>query len=173
MKFPRPSIASIGFITLVLGLNFGLLRAIFSGNGKGLALLPAFWLTPMVDTLLIALFRLRKPDRRTRGALGFFVTGTVATLGVYAYFLLSIGDARVGVVMDLLIELVLKPILQFAGPTALNNFAGQLVFGILSDILLPTVILSIPPLLVALLGRSLARRYWKPRHLHDLPVPAE
>ena len=84
MKFPRFSLASIGFAILVLAIDFALIRIIlFTGSQESWPMLAVF-LMPLINVLLVASYRLRKKDRRTTRAIAFFITGNVAPVLVYA-----------------------------------------------------------------------------------------
>lgn len=89
MKFPRFSLASIGFLILVLAIDFAVIRIAFrSPSFEGCATF-ALLLLPMFDALMIALYRLRRPERRSARSIGFFIAGTVAIFVVFVSCLVA------------------------------------------------------------------------------------
>src|SRR5277367_5508105 len=104
MKASRLSVAAIGFAILVIAIDFAVILAAFLSPGPkgwgepGVRLLPhmladpifgpgprgwavfAFFLLPMIDALLIGVYRLRLRGDHTAGTLGYVVAGSVATL---------------------------------------------------------------------------------------------
>ena len=96
MKLPRVSLVSIEFVIVVLAVNFGVMRALYdSSTGsitEGGSAMPAFLLLPMIDLLLIGLFRLRRRDRRTPRAIGFVMVGSAASLAVFTSCVVAPGD---------------------------------------------------------------------------------
>ena len=117
MKASRLSVAAIGFAILVIAIDFAVIRAAFlssmsEGWGEpGVRLLPhmladpifgpgpkgwavfAFFLLPMIDALLIGVYRLRRRGDRTAGTVGFVIAGSAATLAVFTSCLISPGTA--------------------------------------------------------------------------------
>ena len=115
MKAPKLTVAAIGFAILVIAMDFAVIRAAFlAGPGwgePGARLLPhmlanpifgpgpkgwavfAFFLLPMIDALLIGVYRLRRRGDHTAGTLGYVIAGSVATLAVFTSCLISPGTA--------------------------------------------------------------------------------
>src|SRR5438552_4185113 len=106
MKSSGISVAAIGFAILVIAIDFAVSRAAFLSPGSGgwaepgRPLLPgmlaarflslgregwavfAFFLLPMIDALLIGVYRLRRRGDQTAETAGFVIAGSVATLAV-------------------------------------------------------------------------------------------
>lgn len=87
MKWPRFSLAGIAFAILVLGVDFAVVRRAFF---SGLNIPDNYWaifavlLLPMIDALLIGLYRLRRDECRSSRSIGFICFGTFATVVVFA-----------------------------------------------------------------------------------------
>jgi hypothetical protein len=160
MKFPRFSLASIGFVILVLAIDFAVIRVAFrSFVLEGWATF-AFLLLPMLDAILVALYRLRQRGRRTFGAIGFLVTGTVATLAVFVSCVIAPEMA-----IDML-RAIGRPIAMTSingltrlfGNAVMQQWGMQLTLGVVFEILLPMAFFCSPPLLIAILGGWLTPR---------------
>ena len=117
MKASGLSVAAIGFAILVIAIDFAVIRAAFLSPGPegwgepGVRLLPhmladpifgpgpkgwavfAFFLLPMIDALLIGVYRLRRRGDHTAGTAGYVIAGSVATLAVFTSCLISPGTA--------------------------------------------------------------------------------
>src|SRR5436309_719933 len=113
MKTSGLSVAAIGFAILVIAIDFAVIRAAFliPGSGgwaePGRPLLPgmlaarllrpspegwavfAFYLLPMIDALLIGVYRLRRRGDHTARTFGYVIAGSVATLAVFTSCLIS------------------------------------------------------------------------------------
>src|SRR5262249_11852171 len=89
MRFPQFSLSSVGLAVLVLALDFAVIRVALLDPRPEDWTLPVLFLLPMFDTLLIALYRLRRNGRRTPGAIAFFFAGTAATLVVLVFCLIA------------------------------------------------------------------------------------
>jgi hypothetical protein len=76
MKWPRFSLAGIAFAILVLGVDFAVVRRAFF---SGLNIPDNYWaifvllLLPMIDALLIGLYRLRRAESRSNRSMGFIL----------------------------------------------------------------------------------------------------
>ena len=168
MKCSRFSLGAIGFVILVLAINFAVTReAVFGGVHAEREVL-AFLLLPMIDTLLIAFYRLRKRHRRTAKAMAFLFAGTAATLVVLGFCLIA-PQAAWGVlrVIDRPIALgFIDGLTRLFGNAAMQHWAVELTMAIAFELLFPIAFVSLPPLLIALLGRWLApqlrstERFW-------------
>ena len=82
MKCPRFSLSGLAFAILVLAIDLAVIRSAIFGRDPVSWSIFALLLLPMLDALLFALFRLRKPERRTTRSIAFLLTGTTATLVV-------------------------------------------------------------------------------------------
>ena len=124
MKASRLSVAAIGFAILVIAIDFAEIRAAFLSPGPkgwgepGVRLLPhmlkdpifgpgpkgwavfAFFLLPMIDALLIGVYRLRRRGDHTAGTAGYVIAGSVATLAVFTSCLIAPGTA-IGLIMPI------------------------------------------------------------------------
>jgi hypothetical protein len=176
MRFPRLSIASIGLVVAVFALDFAVVRNALLDNRPVSWRAFAVWLLPAFDALLIGLYWVRRRDRRTPGAVGFLAAGAVATGLVVASCALAPEP-----VLDLL-RAVLQPIAtpvlngvtRLVGNAAIQS-GGALQWSLMItfEILIPAAFLCLPPLLVALAGRALARRAWRgPTSSPTPPLPA-
>jgi hypothetical protein len=160
MKLPRVSLVSIEFVIVVLAVNFGVMRAVFDSFTVGGWALPAFLLLPMIDVLLIGLFRLRRSDRRTPRAIGFLMVGSAASLVVFTSCLGAPGT------MFEALQAVGRPIAlgtmngmtRYLGNAALQSTIMQLTFGIAFEVLFPMAFFCLPPLVAAVSGGWLAHR---------------
>jgi hypothetical protein len=119
MKASGLSVAAIGFAILVIAIDFAVIRAAFLSSllraweQPGARLLPgmlahpifgpgpkgwavfAFFLLPMIDALLIGVYRLRRRGGDA-GTVGYVIAGSVATLAVFTSCLISPGTAMNG-----------------------------------------------------------------------------
>jgi hypothetical protein len=114
MKSSGISVAAIGFGILVITIDLATIRAAFLPSTEELArlglpvlelpgalparfLIPesngwavfAFFSLPMIDALLIGVYRLRRRGDHTAGTVGYVIAGSVATLAVFASCLFS------------------------------------------------------------------------------------
>ena len=160
MKCPRLSLATIGFLILVLAIDFAVIRIAFQSiNLEGWATF-ALLLLPMLDAVLIALYRIRRRERRTSKALGFLVCGAAATMIVFGFCVIA---PRTAITM---LRAIGRPIFtasvngltRFFGNAAMQHWGMQLTVGIAFELLLPVAFFCLPPLCVALVGRWLAPR---------------
>jgi len=114
----------------------------------------------MLDTLLIALYRLRRRGRRTIGAIALLVAGTAATLVVLVPCLIA---PRAAIDMLRAIGLPIarasmNGLTRLFGNAAMQHWGMQLTIGVALALLLPMAFFSLPPLLVAMFGGWLAPR---------------
>jgi hypothetical protein len=162
MKCPRFSLGAIGFAILFLAIDFAVIRSALFGGGREDWTIFAFLLLPMLDALLIALFRLRRPGRRTTGAIAFFIVGTVATLVVFVSCFIA-PEAALGILSTIGRPIALASInglTRLFGNSAMQHCAMQVSVGIAFELLFPIALFCFSPLLIALLGRRLAPRLW-------------
>jgi hypothetical protein len=160
VKLPRFSLASIGFLILVLAIDFAVIRIAFRDPSFESWATFAFLLLPMLDALLIALYRLRRPVRRSTRAIGFFIAGAVATLVVFVSCLVAPDVAL------RMLRAVGRPIAlastngltRLFGNAAMQSWGAQLTLGVAFELVFPIAFFCFPPLLVALLGRWVAPR---------------
>ena len=160
MTFPRFSLASIGFAILVLAIDFAVIRVEFSGYGSGEWGILALLSLPMLDAVLIAMYRLRRRANRTIGAMGFFITGTTATLVVFVSSLIA-PETAFGMLRAIGRPIALASmngLTRLFGNAAMQQWSMQLTLGIAFELLFPMAFFCLPPLLVALLGGWLAPR---------------
>jgi hypothetical protein len=173
MKLPRVSLVSIEFVIVVLAVNFGIMRALYdSVTERGWAL-PAFLLLPMIDLLLIGLFRLRRRDRRTPRAIGFLMVGSAASLAVFTSCVVAPGT------MYEALQAIGRPIAmgtmngmtRYLGDAAMQSAPMQLTLGIAFEVLFPMAFFCLPPLFAALSGgwfaHRLSNRWWGVPSLQD------
>jgi hypothetical protein len=183
MKASGLSLTAIGFAILVLAMDFAVIRGAFLGPGSehwaepGASLLPhmladpvfnpgpkrwavfAFFLLPMIDAVLIGVFRLRRRGDHTAGTVGFVIAGSVATLAVFAACVISPGTA-----IDMLRPTSRRIALasvhglgRLFGDAWLHSRAMEWTYAVILAVLIPTVFFCLLPLLVAVVGGRIAR----------------
>jgi hypothetical protein len=160
MKLPRVSLVSIEFVIVVLAVNFGIMRAVFDSVTVGGWALPAFLLLPMIDALLIGLFRLRRRDRRTPRTIGFLIVGLAGSLAVFTSCLVAPGT------MFEALQAIGRPIAmgtmngmtRYLGKAAMQSTIMQLTLGIAFEVLFPMAFFCLLPLFAAFSGGWLAHR---------------
>jgi hypothetical protein len=170
MKFPRFSLASIGFAILVLGIDFAVIRIAFRDlSFTGWAAF-AFLLLPMCDTLMIALYRMRQPVRRSTRAIGFFIAGTVATIVVFVCCLLSPETALglLGAIGRPIALASANGLTRLIGNAAMQSWGTQLTLAVAFELVFPIAFFCLPPLLVALLGCWVVPRLGRLRRIGSL-----
>jgi hypothetical protein len=116
-KISRLSVGAIGFAIFVIALDFAVIRVaclsprpeerarpgalLLPGMLAGRLLSPgshgwavfAFFLLPMIDALLIGVYRLRRRGDHTAGTVGFVSAGSATTLAVFTSCLIWPGTA--------------------------------------------------------------------------------
>jgi hypothetical protein len=164
MKVPRVTVATAGFAVMVIAINLGVARLALPDLAIGAldwATGDAFLLLPMIDVVLIALYRLRRRECRTRRAVGFVAVGAVATCLTFA-----IGQLAPETTTELL-EAVCTPIeyalVLLSRDVAMENPSVRWMIANGYEYLLPMALFNVPPLLAALLGGWVARRIWTVR----------
>lgn len=175
MKRPAGlSVGAIGFAILVIALDFAVLRAACLGPGSELPadlydrllrrasgewLVFAFFLLPMINTLLIGAYRLRRRGNHTAGTVGYVAAGSVATLAVFTSCLVAPGTA-IGIITPIsrpIALAVFRGLARLYGSEAWPNHALEWTYVVLFAALIPSALLCIPPLLVGLIGGRVAR----------------
>ncbi len=160
MKCPRFSLSGMVFAILILAIDLAVVRnAIFNGRPVSLSLF-AFLLLPMLDALLIVLFRLRKPERRTTRSISFLITGTAATFFLFLTCALAPEAVlRLLRIIGRLIALAsMNGMARLFGNAVMQHWTMQLAFGITFEVLFPIALFCLPPLLIAFVGRWIASR---------------
>ncbi len=183
MKATGLSVAAITFAILVIAIDSAVIRAAFLGPHNSLEpgrpLLPsmfggnfldpkqkvwavfAYYLLPMIDALLIGVYRLRRRGGHTARTVGYIIAGSAATLAVLALCLFST-ETVIGMVgpvsrrIALAIVYGLEPL--FGKPWLLSR-AMEWTYIILYANLFPIAFFCIPPLLVAVIGGRVARHF--------------
>jgi hypothetical protein len=157
MKRPRISLGTVGFLVLLCAVNFAVIRgAIFADGPEDWPMFP-FFLLPMIDLLLVVGYRMRRRERRTPWAAGFFLTGlatTAMTLGSMA----AAGEVAIQFLLLFLpilsvVERLALATVRSAGPTAV-----EIVDFFVAEVFFPMTVFSALPLLAALLGGWAMRR---------------
>lgn len=164
MRLPRPSLAVIMLVVVVIAVDLAAVRAVVLKHlaappAHGDATTFALLLLPMIDVLLVALYRLGRRARRTSGALSFFVAGTVATVGA---FVASVAAPRTGTevhrVVARAIFLTSDPYLvRLLGPAAFQDEAVYWTFLLVFVYFVPSLLFSLPPLIISWAACALAR----------------
>jgi hypothetical protein len=160
MKLPRVSLVTIEFVIVVLAINFGIMRALYDSFVERGWALAAFLLLPMIDVLLVGLFRLRRPDRLTPRAIGFLIVGAVASLVVFAS-LTVVPGAMLGALRAICHPIAMRTInvmTRYLGNATMQSAPMQLTVGITFEVLMPLAFFCLPPLVAACSGGWLADR---------------
>jgi hypothetical protein len=177
MKLPRVSLVSIEFVIVVLAVNFGVMRALYDSVPGSLTdggwALAGFLLLPMIDLLLIGLFRLRRRDRRTPRAIGILIVGSAASLAVFTSCVVApetMYDALRAIGSPIARGTV-NGMTRYLGNAAIQSAMMQLTLGIAFEVLFPMAFFCLPPLLAALSGgwlaHRLSNRWWGVTWLQD------
>jgi hypothetical protein len=184
MKTCGLSVAAIGFAILVIAIDFAVIRTAFLSSllrawaEPGARLLPgmlaspifgpgpkgwavfAFFLLPMIDALLIGVYRLRG-RRDDAGTVGFVIAGSVATLAVFTSCLLS-PETAIGLSMPISRRIALASfhgLERMFGNASSSSFPMEWTYFVIFAVLVPMALFCILPLLVALIGGSVGRRF--------------
>ena len=189
MKASGLSVAAIGFAILVIAIDFAVIRAAFLSPGpkdggnpehaycqtcwpirllspgpNGWAVF-AFFLLPMIDALLIGVYRLRRRGDHTAGTVGYVIAGSVATLAVFTSCLISPGTA-IGMLTPISRRIALASfhgLARLFGNASLPNHALEWTYAVIFAVLIPIAFFCILPLLVAVIGGRVARHFWPSR----------
>jgi hypothetical protein len=173
MKLPRVSLVSIEFVIVVLAVNLGVMRALYDSFAKvsraftdGSWALSAFLLLPMINILMIGLFRLLRRDRRTSRALGFLMVGSAASLAIFVFSLVApepMFDALRAIDRPIAMG-TMNGMTRYFGNAAMQSTIMQLTLGIAFEVLFPMAFFCLLPLFAALCGgwlaHSLLNRWW-------------
>ncbi len=160
MRFPRFSLASIGFVILVLAIDFAVIRVAFRSHSVEHWATFAILLLPILDALLVALYRLRRRDRRTPRTIGFLVAGVAATLAVFVLCVLAPHTA-LGMLIATgrpIATASVSGLTRLLGNAAMQHWGTQLTVGVAFELLFPMAFFCFSPLGAALLGRWLGAR---------------
>ena len=166
MRVPRVSVATVGFAVMVIAIDLAIIKSAwaeaFNPNSKSWILTGLLFL-PVIDVLLMGLFRLRHRQGQTSGAVGFVVAGSVATGLLFASALLApwmvfvtLWRTLVGPVENLVEGHLIEVVGDALAWSALVRW--KISCGI--ELLLEMAVMSTPPLIIALLGGWVARRPW-------------
>src|SRR5579883_982102 len=185
MKGSGLSVAAIGFAILVIAMDFAVIRAAFLSPGSGgwaepgRPLLPgmlaarflrprpdewavfAFFLLPMINALLIGVYRLRRRGDHTVRTLGYVIGGCVATFAVFASCLIWPGTA-IGILTRMSRPIALASfhgLARLFGNAAWPNHALEWTYAVILAVLIPMAFVCILPLLVAVIGGRVARHF--------------
>ena len=184
MKTSGLSVAAIGFAILVIAIDFAVVRTAFLSSllrasaEPGARLLPgmlaypifgpgpkgwavfAFFLLPMIDTLLIGVYRLRG-RRDDAGTVGYVIAGSLATLAVFTSCLISPATA-IGLCMPISRRIALASfhgLERLFGNAASSRFPMEWTYVVIFAVLVPIAFFCILPLLAALIGGWVGRHY--------------
>jgi ABC-type Fe3+-siderophore transport system permease subunit len=160
MVLPRFSLATIAFMILLLAIDFTIIRIAFQSSGPEIwAALPLL-LLPMLDVILITLYRLRRRERRTSRAIGFLVSGVAATVVVFVLCLIAPDtvNTMIRAIDDAIAETTMSGLTWLLGNTEMHQLVMQFAVVGAFAILVPMALFCSPPLMVALLGGWLAPR---------------
>lgn len=179
MKSFGISVGALGFAILVIAIDFAVIRAAFLSAGSvgwanaGARLLPhmlgaqffsprlpgwavfAYFLLPMIDALLIGVYRLRRRGVHTARTVGSVIAGSVATLAVFTCCVISPGMA-IGILTPISRRIGLASVQGLAwlfGTTWLQSRAMEWTYAVIFAILVPMAFFCILALLVAVIGR--------------------
>ncbi len=184
MKTCGLSVAAIGFAILVIAIDFAVIRTAFLSSllrawaEPGARLLPgmlaspifgpgpkgwavfAFFLLPMIDALLIGVYRLRG-RRDDAGTVGFVIAGSVATLAVFTSCLIS-PETAIGLSMPISRRIALASfhgLERLFGNASSSSFPMEWTYFVIFAVLVPMALFCILPLLVAVIGGWAGRHY--------------
>jgi hypothetical protein len=187
------SVGAIGFAILVIALDFAVVRATcFSPTQQerattGAPILPgmlagrllrrgpdgwpvfAFFLLPMINALLIGVYRLRRREDHTAGTVGYVAAGSVATLAAFTSCLIWPGTA-IGMLTPISRRIALPCFYGLARLFGIRvlpapNVPGwpvlalEWTYMVIFAVLIPIAFFCIPPLLVAVIGGRVARHF--------------
>jgi hypothetical protein len=189
-KASRLSVGAIGFAIVIIALDFAVIRAaclsprpeeraspgapLFPGMlaGRLLSRGPdgwavfAFFLLPMINALLIGVYRLWR-ENHTVGTVGFVIAGTAATLAVFTSCLISPRTA-IGILTPISRPIALASfdgLSRLVGNAAWPNRALEWTYAVIFAVLIPIAFFCIPPLVVGVIGGRVARFFETSRSL--------
>jgi hypothetical protein len=191
------SVGAIGFAIVVIALDFAVVRAaclrptpqerattgapflpgrlagrLLSRGPDGWAVF-AFFLLPMINALLIGVYRLRRRGDHSAGTVGYVAAGSVATLAVFTSCLIWPGTAF-GMLTPISRRIALAcfhglarlfGISVLPAPNVPGSMARALewTYAVIFAVLIPIAFFCIPPLLVAVIGGRVARQLYLAR----------
>lgn len=160
MKGPRITLASIGIVILILAIDFAIVRAALLNNGPDPWPIFALGLLPMLDVLLVSLYRLRQRAQRTAGAIGFTIVGSAGTITLFATGLIAPEPVLelISAICRPVARTSVRELTRLLGNAAIQSRPMELTLVIAFEILLPVALFCAPPLIIAVLGGQLARR---------------
>jgi hypothetical protein len=187
------SVGAIGFAILVIALDFAVIRvACLSPRPEerarpGAPLLPgmlarrllsrgpdgwagfAFFVLPMIDVLLIGVYRLRRRGDHTARTVGFVIAGSAATVAVFTSCLIWPWTA-IGMLMPISRPIALASshglarllwIRVLPAPNVPNwpVHAMEWTYAVIFAVLIPIAFFCLLPLLLAVIGGWVARHF--------------
>jgi hypothetical protein len=185
MKTCGLSVAAIGFAILVIAIDFAVIRTAFLSSllrawaEPGARLLPgmlaspifgpgpkrmggfAFFLLPMIDALLIGVYRSLRRGELTAGTVGFVIAGSVATLAVFTSCLIS-PETAIGLSMPISRRIALASfhgLERLLGNASSSSFPMEWTYFVIFAVLVPMALFCIVPLLLAVIGGWAGRHY--------------
>jgi hypothetical protein len=159
VALPRFSLASIAVAVVILAIDFGLIRSVFFSDETEAWQALAFLLLPLIDALLILLYRLRRRERRTAGAVGFLMAGALATATMFAASLPE-GEFWFGTIRVIerpIAMAIVNGLTRRFGNAVMHTAPVELILVILFELLLPMTLLCLPLLLAGLIGGWIVR----------------
>jgi hypothetical protein len=176
------SLPAMGFAILVIAIDFAVIRAAFLSAGPvgwERGLLPnmlgnqflsprvpgwpvfAYFLLPVIDALLIGVYRSRLRGDHTASTVGYVIAGSVATLAVFTSCVISPGTA-IGMLTPISRRIALASVHGLAwlfGNTWLQSRAMEWTYAFIFAVLFPMAFFCILPVLVAVIGGWVARHF--------------
>jgi hypothetical protein len=184
------SVGAIGIAIVIIALDFAVIRAACLSPRPeerarpGAPLLPgmlagrllsrgpdgwavfAFFLLPMINALLIGVYRLWR-ENHTVGTVGFVIAGAAATLAVFTSCLISPRTA-IGILTPISRPIALASfhgLSRLVGNAAWPNRALEWTYAVIFAVLIPIAFFCIPPLVVGVIGGRVARFFETSRSL--------
>jgi hypothetical protein len=164
MKPPRLSLAAVVFLVCLLAVNFGIIRAFLVDHGEGQASTTFLMLLPVINVLLVLLFRIRKKARRTPASVGFLLTSMVVT-ALLAFVYTQYWDPTVELLSWILVpainkveRLLTRLVGKYDGSNP-NQYLRYVIF-LCFELVIPAILLSSPPVLLGLSAARFAKKAW-------------
>jgi hypothetical protein len=187
------SVGAIGFAILVIALDFAVIRAACLSPRQeesataAAPLLPgmlagrllrrgpdgravfAFFLMPMINAVLIGVYRLRRRGDRTAGTVGSVIAGFAATLAVFISCLIS-PEAAIGMITPISRRIALASFHGLAWLCGIRvlpapNVPGgpalalEWIYVVIFAVLIPIAFFCMLPLVAAVIGGWVARHF--------------
>jgi hypothetical protein len=152
---PRFRLATISLVVAVLAVDLGLIRQVVVG--------PSFWTTfgigflPMINALVLGLPRILR-NRKARFTFGFEVAGWSAT-AAYLAACATAPSAMMGRLVGFANATPAALDFTFGSGQAQRFFSSSFFAGLISEVGLVVAFFSLPPLVVALSGGAITRRF--------------